>query len=102
MIMQFSVLAPKHSHCTTSLAHLNNKLQITLEPGDLLYVPRHWWHYVESIEEDPTVSINTWVELVGLFKLSVYALTYPCPRLIPSFTQHSIIGMDKAVHYWYK
>uniref|UniRef100_A0A2I3STG1 HSPB1-associated protein 1 n=1 Tax=Pan troglodytes TaxID=9598 RepID=A0A2I3STG1_PANTR len=28
----------------------------------VLFVPRHWWHYVESI--DPvTVSINSWIEL---------------------------------------
>lgn len=29
----------------------------------VLYVPRHWWHYVESV--DPiTVSVNSWIELV--------------------------------------
>ena len=42
-----------------------NALQVTLVPGDLLYVPRHWWHYVESVGEEPTVSINTWVEIVS-------------------------------------
>ncbi|XP_022596826.1 HSPB1-associated protein 1 [Seriola dumerili] len=35
---------------------------VTLQPGQVLYVPRHWWHYVESV--DPvTVSVNSWVEL---------------------------------------
>nr|XP_045003524.1 HSPB1-associated protein 1 [Jaculus jaculus] len=35
---------------------------VTLRPGQVLFVPRHWWHYVESI--DPvTVSINSWIEL---------------------------------------
>ncbi|KAM8770650.1 HSPB1-associated protein 1 [Rhynchonycteris naso] len=35
---------------------------VTLSPGQILFVPRHWWHYVESI--DPvTVSINSWIEL---------------------------------------
>ncbi|PIK50453.1 putative HSPB1-associated protein 1 [Apostichopus japonicus] len=34
---------------------------IVLEPGDVLYVPRHWWHYVECI--DTSISVNCWVEL---------------------------------------
>uniref|UniRef100_UPI0037E974E5 HSPB1-associated protein 1 homolog n=1 Tax=Semicossyphus pulcher TaxID=241346 RepID=UPI0037E974E5 len=35
---------------------------VTLQPGQVLYVPRHWWHYVESV--DPiTVSVNSWMEL---------------------------------------
>ncbi|XP_040560168.1 HSPB1-associated protein 1 isoform X4 [Gallus gallus] len=35
---------------------------VTLSPGQVLLVPKHWWHYVESI--DPiTVSINSWIEL---------------------------------------
>lgn len=37
---------------------------VTLQPGQVLYVPRHWWHYVESV--DPvTVSVNSWIELEG-------------------------------------
>ncbi|KAK3605941.1 hypothetical protein CHS0354_019610 [Potamilus streckersoni] len=32
---------------------------VTLEPRQVLYVPRHWWHFVECI--DSAISINTWV-----------------------------------------
>ncbi|PIK38423.1 putative HSPB1-associated protein 1-like [Apostichopus japonicus] len=35
---------------------------IVLEPGDVLYVPRHWWHYVECL--DTSISVNCWVELL--------------------------------------
>ncbi|KAK1797908.1 hypothetical protein P4O66_007955 [Electrophorus voltai] len=37
---------------------------VTLHPGQVLFVPRHWWHYVESI--DPvTVSVNSWIEVAA-------------------------------------
>ncbi|XP_071788662.1 HSPB1-associated protein 1 homolog isoform X1 [Asterias amurensis] len=34
---------------------------VTLEAGDVLFVPKHWWHFVESLEV--SMSINTWVEV---------------------------------------
>nr|CAD7431537.1 unnamed protein product [Timema monikensis] len=34
---------------------------VTLNPGDVLFVPHHWWHYVENITT--AVSINTWISL---------------------------------------
>ncbi|KAM7541179.1 hypothetical protein Aperf_G00000029109 [Anoplocephala perfoliata] len=35
---------------------------VTLEPGDILYVPRHWWHFVESVEENFSCAVNTWID----------------------------------------
>ncbi|XP_076762432.1 HSPB1 associated protein 1 isoform X2 [Xylocopa sonorina] len=32
---------------------------VTLEPGDVLFVPPQWWHYVESL--DFSVSVNIWL-----------------------------------------
>ena len=42
---------------------------VILSPGEVLYVPRHWWHFVECLE--PCISVNTWVEMVRAFKKSV-------------------------------
>ncbi|CAF1308391.1 unnamed protein product, partial [Adineta steineri] len=34
---------------------------ITLEPGDVLFVPKHWWHFVSSIDST-TISVNSWLK----------------------------------------
>lgn len=40
-------------------------IYVSILSGQVLYVPRHWWHYVESV--DPiTVSVNSWIELVRI------------------------------------
>jgi ribosomal protein L16 Arg81 hydroxylase len=36
---------------------------VTLNPGDVLFVPNGWWHYVETLSS-VAISINTWVPLV--------------------------------------
>ena len=48
---------------------------VTLEAGDVLFVPKHWWHFVESLEV--SISINTWVEVVSeiIKPLSDYLLS---------------------------
>jgi len=45
-----------------------SKYEVVLKPGQVLYVPKHWWHYVEC--ESTAISVNTWVGLVS------YHLTY--------------------------
>lgn len=40
------------------LANLPPAIVCTLAPGDLLYVPRKWWHQVRTIET--SLSVNAW------------------------------------------
>ena len=33
-------------------------LEVTLTPGEILFIPVRWWHYARAI--DPTISLNFW------------------------------------------
>ncbi|CAH0550028.1 unnamed protein product [Brassicogethes aeneus] len=35
--------------------------KITLNPGDVLFLPNKWWHYVENLET--SISLNTWISM---------------------------------------
>eukprot|EP00118_Oscarella_pearsei_P012927 m.98758 g.98758 ORF g.98758 m.98758 type:complete len:461 (+) comp37011_c0_seq5:43-1425(+) len=35
-------------------------LEAVLGPGDLLYIPAYWWHYVEAARKGTTISLNFW------------------------------------------
>lgn len=47
-IQHYKALAPYAYHCN-------------LQAGDVLIVPRHWWHYVEALST--SLSVNYWVPL---------------------------------------
>lgn len=53
--------------CPTSteeeaILKLSQKVKsVVLEKGDVLFVPKGWWHYVESL--DLTISVNIWLPL---------------------------------------
>ena len=41
--------------------------EVDLGPGDVLFIPHHWWHYVETTAGDPAVdglalSMNLWFD----------------------------------------
>ncbi|XP_063978492.1 HSPB1-associated protein 1 isoform X2 [Diachasmimorpha longicaudata] len=40
-----------------------NPMKVILEPGEVLFVPRGWWHFVESL--DLSISVNVWLPLAS-------------------------------------
>jgi len=46
--------------------------EATVEPGDLLFIPAHWWHTVRSLDISMTVTFrwraSRFLELLGQFK----------------------------------
>lgn len=34
--------------------------ECVLGPGEVLYIPMYWWHYIESVGKDYTMSITFW------------------------------------------
>ena len=58
---------------------------VDLKAGDLLYVPKHWWHFVECMET--SVNVNLWCPLpsdeVSFLRIFYYAhqRTFILPKL---------------------
>lgn len=51
--------------CALATAEIYHLICHSFSSSQVLYVPRHWWHYVESVD-DITVSVNSWIELVRI------------------------------------
>lgn len=61
--------------------------ETTVGPGDVLFIPRGWWHYLRS--EQPSISINHW------FGPPVSAATYLglLARLGSSYLKRTLVDM---------
>jgi hypothetical protein len=56
----------------------SNALQVTLEPGDALYIPYTWWHGVEALEP-VSILVNYWwneapPEIAGQYDALLHAI----------------------------
>jgi lysine-specific demethylase 8 len=58
-------------------------LRVDLAPGDVLFIPRGWWHHFETLE--PSIAVN------------FFWLT---PRLVPALAAARALWMLKQVHHY--
>ena len=47
-----------------ALAGDEGGLQVDLQPGEVLFVPKHWWHHVTTLSRS-ALSVNTWLDDAG-------------------------------------
>ncbi|KAI9688029.1 MAG: hypothetical protein M1820_010317 [Bogoriella megaspora] len=55
-VKQFELQSPSQSQDAFPLFREANYVECVLGPGECLYVPRGWWHYVESLSTSFSVS----------------------------------------------
>ncbi|KAL7638738.1 UNVERIFIED_CONTAM: hypothetical protein RMT77_010271 [Armadillidium vulgare] len=64
---------------------------VNLEAGDVLFVPKHWWHFVENLEF--SVTINSWIPLPDDHhdRLKESVVTYQIGSLCQSLSNISLL-----------
>ncbi|XP_039263456.2 uncharacterized protein LOC120339404 [Styela clava] len=96
----------KHPKFSSAHAHV-----VILNPGDMLYVPHHWWHYVENLEL--SVSINLWYEMENdatnrlqesITRLLVGSCSHVAPRtdfpwINPNESDSAVKSIDDGLQY---
>jgi len=81
-------------------------VRVTLRPGDALYVPRHYWHFVEGIED--AVALNLWsprredVEerVCEAMTRTVFTAAHTMLRRIPSASRDLHFAVNPTEELW--
>jgi len=67
-----------------------------LHPGDVLFIPTSWWHYLESPLDDYSISVNTWYgPATSILEFSRYTASLGpkyVTRVFRDFFVHGLLG----------
>jgi len=63
-----------------------------LMPGDVLYIPAGWWHYVSSPIDDPHISVNCWFGREQSLSFFASRLLRLGPRYTARLLQDFLLG----------
>ncbi|UJR21788.1 hypothetical protein I4U23_024863 [Adineta vaga] len=66
---------------------------VILEPGDVLFVPKHWWHFVSSLDSI-TISVNSWLKQPEDHKERIKEM------LVRQIITSAIVAHDYSVDEW--
>ncbi|MEH2290139.1 cupin-like domain-containing protein [Nostoc sp.] len=68
------------------------KIEVILQPGEMLYIPPYWWHHVTALEENISLSFFYDIKIQDYFKqkkmLSVFL------NIAPHYLHHAISSPD--------
>ena len=104
----YPFLHPSHAQAQVNLSDLHDldsfplagnvrALEVVLQPGDLLYMPPLWFHFVESMEL--SISVNVWTdsEQTALME-EVFSIAVPTESVEWSSRQQKTIATSVLIH----
>lgn len=72
------------------------RIEVVLQPGEILYIPPFWWHHVTAVDEN--ISLSFWydIKIKDFFRqknmLSVFS------NIAPNYIRHAISSRESLMH----
>jgi oxalate decarboxylase len=90
--------ASEFNYCASGTAEFNivaptgESWTFVVEPGDVAYVPKNWWHYIASVNNEPVVFL-AFFDNVAPSRIDLTSMT----RVFPPEVLAASFGADPAV-----
>ncbi|MEH2023721.1 cupin-like domain-containing protein [Nostoc sp.] len=73
------------------------KIEIILQPGEMLYIPPFWWHYVTAVDENISLSFLYDIQIADIFKQKKILSTIF--KIAPHFIYHAISSPRSLMNF---